>query len=272
MKYLGIKGLEKAVELKKAIDFMILQSVSRGMSGDGRYLNKLHSLIIGPPASGKKLLTMIAKILNPISFEISSNSFKTTSAGLIGSVETKRGGKKISRPGYLPLASDGIVCIQDFHELTKKKNGSELMASFSQFMEERYDSDLVSQLESPRLINSIELYAKAIACSKLKNEVDKLDIDEAFSFIDYKADFLMNYKESNSESNSSVTAKKPRHLELLELLTDKFKSSYLDEIFSKGIFKVNKRSLIRDLDILIDTNKVERIKHGEYKVIRDTDS
>ena len=44
---LGIKGLEHARELNKAIDFMILQSLSRGKSGDDRYSNKLHSLIIG---------------------------------------------------------------------------------------------------------------------------------------------------------------------------------------------------------------------------------
>ena len=67
---IGIMGLNKAKELDACLDFMILQSFSHGKSEKASM--KLHSLVIGPPGVGKKLLTMTAKILNPVSEEISS--------------------------------------------------------------------------------------------------------------------------------------------------------------------------------------------------------
>lgn len=111
---LNIKALDKAKDLSKCIDFMILQSISDGML-NGRS-QRLHSLVIGPPSEGKGILTQIAKILNPISVEIGSVSGKITMAGLIGNVITK-GNKKFSSPGYFAKASTGVLCIQDFHNV-----------------------------------------------------------------------------------------------------------------------------------------------------------
>ena len=111
---LNIKALDKAKELSKCIDFMILQSISDGMR-NGRS-QRLHSLVIGPPSEGKGLLTQIAKVLNPVSDEIGSVSGKITMAGLIGDVVTK-GSKKYSSPGYFAKTSTGVLCIQDFHNV-----------------------------------------------------------------------------------------------------------------------------------------------------------
>ena len=131
---LGIKGIHKAPELNQALDFIILQSFSRGMSSDGRYSNKLHSLVIGSPAVGKKLLTKAALTLNYVGFELPSTSKKVTYAGLIGNVKDI-GYSIISEPGYFPLASGGIICIQDYHELTKRKSNN-LSDLFSLVMED----------------------------------------------------------------------------------------------------------------------------------------
>ena len=111
---LGIKGSDTAKELHLCIEFTILQAFSQGV---GKYSEKLHSLVIGPPNSGKSFLTKIALMLNPVSQEVPSNSGKVTEAGLVGTV--KQGSRKnISSPGILPNNSGGVVCIQDFHSLT----------------------------------------------------------------------------------------------------------------------------------------------------------
>jgi hypothetical protein len=131
VKNLGIKGLKSAKELDKCIDFMILQSFSEGM--DEKNSMKLHSLVIGAPNVGKKLLTLIARILNPVSEEVTCVDGKITAAGMIGDVKWCNG-RRISNPGYLPLASGGVLCIQDFHVI--KQNRQKVLASFAQVMED----------------------------------------------------------------------------------------------------------------------------------------
>ena len=129
---IGIMGLNKAKELDACLDFMILQSFSHGKSEKASM--KLHSLVIGPPGVGKKLLTMTAKILNPVSEEISSTDGKITLAGLVGSAGKAKGGNIKSDPGYLPRASGGVVCIQDFHEI--KQNRKAIFSLLSKMMED----------------------------------------------------------------------------------------------------------------------------------------
>jgi hypothetical protein len=114
---LGIKGLDSAPELHRALEFVTLQAFSHGK---GEVLEKLHGLVIGPPNSGKSYLTRAALILNPIAQEISSSGNKITEAGLVGSVKT---GPKRNRsvPGILPHNHEGVVCIQEFHDIHGKK-------------------------------------------------------------------------------------------------------------------------------------------------------
>jgi DNA repair photolyase len=167
---LNIRGLDKAKDLSTAIDFMILQSFSRGLSKDGRYSNKLHSLVIGAPASGKKLLTLIAKILNPIAFELSSSGAKLTPAGLIGNVKHEKG-ENISNPGYLPLASSGIVCIQDFHEITK--NSKQFSAILSKVMEDGEVIDSTSARTKHSAVTSVHVDMNRMSQVDLSAEYNK---------------------------------------------------------------------------------------------------
>lgn len=95
---LGIKGLESATQLDKTIDFMIYQAFSFGKNQNASM--KLHSLVIGAPGSGKKLLSSIAGKINPVAEEVSAADGKVTLAGMIGNVSIKSN-KKISQPGYL---------------------------------------------------------------------------------------------------------------------------------------------------------------------------
>lgn len=109
---LAISGLQASRELDKCIDFMILQAFSDGMQNN--FSMKLHSLILGPPASGKKILVDVARVLNPV-FE--KGGHKITPAGLIGKVEI-RDDRSVSEPGHLPRASGGVFCLEDAHNIS----------------------------------------------------------------------------------------------------------------------------------------------------------
>jgi MCM2/3/5 family protein len=95
---------------------------------------KLHSLVIGPPSVGKKLLTLSAKILNPVSEGIGVVDSKITMAGLIGNASLGINNIWKSNPGYFTKASEGVLCIQDFHEV--KKNRKEIFGTMSKLMED----------------------------------------------------------------------------------------------------------------------------------------
>ncbi|MCK4828696.1 hypothetical protein KA005_73880, partial [bacterium] len=152
IKNLGIKGLKSAKELNKCIDFMILQSFSDGM--DEKNSMKLHSLVIGAPNVGKKLLTLVARILNPVSEEVTCVDGKITPAGMIGDVKWRHG-RRISNPGYLPRASGGVLCIQDFHVI--KQNRQKVLASFSQVMEDGIAIDSTVARWQHEAVTSIHL-------------------------------------------------------------------------------------------------------------------
>lgn len=188
IKNIGIKGLEDAKELSTAIDFTILQSFSQGKSKDGRYSNKLHSLVIGPPAVGKKLITQSALALNTHNYEIQPTAAKITPAGLIGNVI--RNGNGIStNPGILSKASNGVVCIQDYHELTKKKN-SNFSDTFSKVME---DGEIIDSTSSRTVLPAVtSIHVDMNRLSQVENSKDKdvfndlgipLNIISRFDFI-----------------------------------------------------------------------------------------
>lgn len=152
VKNLGIKGLKSAKELDKCIDFMILQSFSDGM--DEKNSMKLHSLVIGAPNVGKKLLTLIARILNPVFEEVTCVDGKITPAGMVGDVKWGNG-RRISNPGYLPRASGGVLCIQDFHVI--KNARQKVLSSFDQVMEDGIAIDSTAARWEHEALTSIHL-------------------------------------------------------------------------------------------------------------------
>ena len=128
---LGIQALDKAPELSRALEFVILQAFSQGK---GDTLEKLHGLVIGPPNVGKAYLTRAALILNTVGQEISSSGRKVTVAGLMGTVKPKSK-KNVSEPGILPSNHDGVVCIQEFHDV-RAETRKAVCGLFVRMMEE----------------------------------------------------------------------------------------------------------------------------------------
>ncbi|MBT4732987.1 minichromosome maintenance protein MCM [Candidatus Woesearchaeota archaeon] len=403
VKKLGISGLDQAIELDKAIDLMILQSFSFGKHSSDKFSNKLHSLVIGPPAVGKNLLTKIATILNPVAHELVSTRRKLTPAGLIGNA-TIKGKLTISNPGYLPLASGGIVCMQDFHDyLSRGGKDDFLMNTFSQVMEDgevrdntaartvhkaltsiHLDMNRLSQvnphkkynghedigiptnilsrfdfiIEIPRdvdvqllvsldmiekrkksgnynpnnfstndwarklkvivayqtsyfrsisinqgvrkykkkklkeltkkyssqefaspyvfsdmltrLANSIDKYAKAIACSECRTIILKKDVDEALSFIDFKLKFLFQDK--------SVRTKMNPIQERCDIIWGKFRGTsakrkdIIDYVNSKASKPVRGKTIDRDLEVLEKEGKAKKVKQGLWRIDKLVDS
>lgn len=155
----NIKGLESASQLDKAIDFVIIQAFSNGMSAQGIYSNKLHSLIIGAPASGKKLITKCALALSPNGKHISSTNSKVTPAGLIGTAKKGDGGYH-SNPGLIPSAHDGVVCIEDFHEIAKRRN--------------EISSILSAVMEDGKVEDSTSAKTTHIACTSINIDMNRL--------------------------------------------------------------------------------------------------
>jgi len=155
----NIKGLESAEQLDKAIDFVIIQAFSSGMSAQGIYSNKLHSLIIGAPASGKKLITKCALALSPNGKHISSTNSKITPAGLIGNAKKGTGGYH-STPGLIPSANDGVICIEDFHEIAKRRN--------------EISSILSAVMEDGKIEDSTSAKTTHIACTSINIDMNRL--------------------------------------------------------------------------------------------------
>jgi hypothetical protein len=125
---LGISGLDKAPELRMAMDATILQSLSLGAINN--VPGKLHTLVIGSPGTGKKLLTRAAEKLNPAFTEV--QPAKCTVAGVQSTTEMDRQ-QYVARPGLIPMASSGVCCFQDFHDV---KNRRDVLEVFNMVMED----------------------------------------------------------------------------------------------------------------------------------------
>ena len=107
---LGVVALDEAEHIGTGVEFAVLQAMSDGYVGNAP--GRLHGMVIGPPGQGKKLIGMAARALNPTCQEGSAS--KVSPAGLVGtSFKTATGWT--STPGLLPLASHGVLVVQDAH-------------------------------------------------------------------------------------------------------------------------------------------------------------
>ena len=190
---LGIKGLDKAHELDRCIDFMILQSLSDGRRGN--FSMKLHSLVIGAPASGKKLLVEVAKALNPVFEHAGSVSGKLTPAALVGRTILSKEESK-SSAGYLPKASGGTFAIEDFH--TVKKDRDAVLAAFAEVMEDGTTKDSTSAKTEHEAVTSIHLDMNKLSQVDPTAKVSKAEDINIFTNVISRFDFVMDIPDDRS--------------------------------------------------------------------------
>lgn len=193
VKNLEIKGLDEAIEIDKCIDYMILQSLSDGYKKN--FTLKLHSLVIGPPASGKKLLVEIAKILNPVWEHISAIDGKITVAGLVGKTVSKDGFSE-SVGGSIPKASGGTLMIEDFHNV--KRSRAAIMGAFAEVMEDGTVKDSTSANKKHVANTSIHIDMNRISQVDKSAKVDKHSDVNIFSNVISRFDFIMDIPDERS--------------------------------------------------------------------------
>ena len=131
---IGIVGLDKHHALQEALDLIVMQAVSEGHIGNASA--RIHTFVIGRPASGKKLLSLAAAILNPCSEEVGKSISK---AGLVGHPSQKDGAWRPNF-GALPRANHGAVYLEDYHELRTAER-REFESRYSKVMEDGYVVD-----------------------------------------------------------------------------------------------------------------------------------
>jgi hypothetical protein len=125
---LNIVGTEMDELYSDALEVMICQAFSGGRVGHTN--GKIHTCVIGPPATGKKLLWQSAQMINVTSEE--AHPIRTTEAGVTAIMSAKDGVWTV-KPGKIPLANQGVFGIQDFDKAAKKP---ELLAIFGMVMED----------------------------------------------------------------------------------------------------------------------------------------
>ena len=148
---LHIRGLAEASELRDSLEAVIVQAFSDGWVSNAS--GKLHTLIIGAPAVGKKLLVDAARVLNPVFQE--AHPSKATVAGVC-STAVKKNGIWQSYPGYLPLAHGGVFAIQDFHSVGRAQR-ERLLGLFNMAMEDGRVTDSTVARQTHPALTSIHL-------------------------------------------------------------------------------------------------------------------
>jgi hypothetical protein len=148
---LEIQGLEEAPELADSLEAMIVQALSDGWINQTS--GKVHTLVIGAPAVGKKLLVDAARLLNPVFQE--AHPSKATVAGVC-STAVQEGSTWRSKPGYVPLAHRGVFAIQDFHTV-KDAQREKLLGLFNMVMEDGCVMDSTAAQYTHPALTSIHL-------------------------------------------------------------------------------------------------------------------
>lgn len=150
---MGIQGLKSGSELRDSLEAVIIQAFSDNWIQNAS--GKLHTLIIGAPAVGKKLLVDAARMLNPVFYE--AHPSKVTVAGIC-STAVQHHGTWHSKPGYIPLAHRGVFAIQDFHSV-KDRQREDLLGLFNMVMEEGQVTDATAAQQTHPALTSIHLDA-----------------------------------------------------------------------------------------------------------------
>jgi len=148
-----IKAIEKSPKLDTGLTAVILQALSDGYDSSRSLSHRIHTLVVGSPAVGKKLLAEAIRILNPVSTE--AHPAKITVAGIAGRA-VNRDGQWVSEPGQIPLAHRGTFLVQDFHHV-KDSAKKELMGVFSMTMEDGRVIDSTAARQTHNALTSIHL-------------------------------------------------------------------------------------------------------------------
>ena len=117
--------------LELGIEGTILQAFSEGWYESTPA--RIHTLAVGSPGVGKKLMAQAAWYINPMFTE--AHPTKISAAGLNGAARMEKGNKWVSEPGLIPEAHKGTFILQDFHAVRASQRNAAL-DTFSMVMED----------------------------------------------------------------------------------------------------------------------------------------
>jgi hypothetical protein len=162
-RYLGIKGLDRLTILNEALEFQVFSALTEGQRGS--------TAVIGPPGVGKRMIGMVAKLLQPIAREALPT--KVTEAGLIGN--GSMGAKKDMRhAGLLPQSDQGAFIVQDWNQANSNKN-QRLTSSLATTMQDGMVYDSSASQRSYRA--EVSLVIDANRQSDVKRTDNMKDLD-----------------------------------------------------------------------------------------------
>ncbi|MGB0454578.1 MAG: hypothetical protein ACPGJV_12795 [Bacteriovoracaceae bacterium] len=247
LKATGLKSIERSPQLDRALDFVILQALSNGAIGESSA--KIHSLLIGAPASGKKLISKAIEYLNPSFSEIGIG--KVTIPGVSAST-MRKDDEWFSKPGALVKANKGTAFCQDFHSIQKGLFDS-IMGIFSQVMEDgKVIDSTVANIEH---IAETSIHLDINKTSDLKNvrglsyheDIQNIPIN-ILSRFDFIADIEGNNQRQQEialsmyEEGDSLTSKEKRRIaRKIKLIIAYLRDHYTDITFSNEARKMMSR-------------------------------
>ena len=147
----GIRHLRHDTPLHELSRAMVLQALSGGHVGNAN--GRIHTVVVGHPGGGKKLLVAMARVLN-IAFRHASH--KVTEAGFVGRASLETGGTYRTAPGLLSLAHEGTLAFEDFHAMTGHRLAT-ILGHVSQFMEDGEVHDATSAMASLQTNTALHL-------------------------------------------------------------------------------------------------------------------
>jgi len=148
------------IEFELAEKATVLQAASTGQLKNAN--PRIHILLIGLPAAGKKLVAAIVKILEPVALPAQASTL--TRAGLAAGA-MRRKNALVAQAGLLPRAHLGAVVIEDLHGL-RPAHRDQVYAVLAQAME---DGSLdLSTAAAQHFISQTGLYFDLNRRSQLK--------------------------------------------------------------------------------------------------------
>ena len=162
---------------------------------------------------------------------------------------------------YLTTNFSGAKRGKDVNKYIEKKLGVLIEEYTPKMVGDYHLSDMLT-----RLANSIKKYAKAIACSNCSVKVTNKDVDEAFSFIDFKMQFLAD--STPKPEGPKLGKVEKRYQILLERYANRPISikDLAREYRDRESDVVCDKTIERAVKHLIENGYAEKISKGEYNI------
>lgn len=218
----GIRGLEQADLLSDTLKCGVLQAASGGMVLGAS--GKIHSLVIGAPAVGKKLARDGIRAINPTFQE--AHPSKVTVAGISATTYHTDGGWT-SKAGYIPLAHQGAFVIQDYHSVETQRK--KIQGVLSMAMEDGVIEDSTAARKTHMAQTAIHLDLNKISdlSPQLLDKIHRLDDIKMPMHLLSRFDFIVDIKRDTARQMAVALAMYSSLTSTLEMLEESDESRQL---------------------------------------------